>query len=121
MPQFHVSEIRFNQKVYVVLAAVLLAVLGLSAAYHFATMTSEVIEVKEKEAVGGQSGQYLIYTESEVYENRDSLWGLKFNSSDVYNRIEPGRCYRANVWGWRVPVLSMYRGIGQVEETACGQ
>jgi hypothetical protein len=94
-------------------------VVGGSALFHFGTKAPATIEVQEKEAVGGENGKYLIYTKDEVFENGDSFWSLKWNSSDVYRQIEPGSCYHTTAWGVRVPFLSMYRTIGQVEEASC--
>lgn len=87
---------------------------------HFATETTVEYKVDEKEAVGGSDGKYLIYTEGgEVFENRDSIWELKWNSSNVYNDIEPDQCYRSEAWGFRIPFLSMYRGIDQAQNINC--
>lgn len=72
--------------------------------------------VIEKERVVTGSGdniqsRYLIFTEQEVFENTDSMLYLKFNSSDIYGRIKRGDVCSFQVYGWRVPFLSMYRNI----------
>lgn len=87
---------------------------------HHTTKEPVQFEVSEKEAVGGEDSKYLIYTENdEVFENRDAIWALKFNSSDVYAELDEGKCYESEAWGFRVPFLSMYRGIDQVSEIDC--
>jgi hypothetical protein len=62
-------------------------------------------------------GKYLIFTDNEVLENTDSLWYWKWNSSDFYNKIEAGKTYKFTVYGWRVPFMSWYRNIVEVEQT----
>jgi hypothetical protein len=104
------------------IAVLIAALMTGSALYHFATKTPAVIKVTGKEAIAGTSetsGKYLIYTETEVLENSDSIWALKWNSSDVYRKIERGRCYRTSIWGYRIPFLSVYRQIDQVKEVPC--
>lgn len=68
--------------------------------------------VTEKERVSdGESSYYLVYTDGETFKNSDILALGKFDSSDVYGRIEIGEKYRATVCGWRVPWLSWHRNI----------
>lgn len=65
--------------------------------------------------------RYLIYCENsggdtEVYEISDSLFRMRFDSSDVYPNILPGKDYRLDVCGKRVPLLSWYPNIYGYEE-----
>lgn len=64
----------------------------------------------------GASSRYMVYGEAEVYQNTDSVFFGKFNSSDLYRDIKEGHSYRFEVVGWRVPFLSWYRNIIKVEE-----
>lgn len=69
----------------------------------------------------GTSSRYLIFTETEdgtveVFENTDALWFGKFNSSDVQGQLRVDETYRLRVYGWRVPLLSMYRNIIDAEK-----
>lgn len=57
------------------------------------------------------SSKYLVFTESEVFENTDAFWALKFNSSDIQGQIGVGETCTLRVYGWRIPFLSMYRNI----------
>ena len=82
-------------------------------------LTSEdiTITVVDKERVvdsGGGDSKYLVFTETEVFENTDCLVLWKFNSSDVYGQLEIGETYQVQVYGWRIPFLSMYRNIVKV-------
>lgn len=77
----------------------------------------ETITVTEKERVqDGDTSRYLIFTEDDgVFENTDSLFHGKFNSSDVYGQIEPGKTYEVTTFGYRIPFLSMYPNIVEIE------
>lgn len=53
--------------------------------------------------------------ESEVYQNRDSLWWFKFNSADAQQAIKVGQEYRLTVVGLRIPLFSKFRNIVKYE------
>ena len=76
----------------------------------------ETIVVKEKTIGIGGNNSYLIYTEKDVYEVQDLLLIGFFNSSDVYNQIEVGDTIRVKVYGQRVPFLSAYKNIVEVQK-----
>lgn len=69
--------------------------------------------ITETDGEGRASSKYLIFTDRETFENTDSFWGWKFNSSDVYGKIEKGYVCDFRVVGWRVQFLSAYRNILQ--------
>ena len=78
------------------------------------------IKVTGKERITVKNGdqvdsKYLIFTENEVFENTDTLFRLKFNSSDLYGKIREGQTCTFVVNGWRVQLLSMYRNILSAE------
>lgn len=93
------------------------ALLGVGALIHFNTMDEVrgvVVTEKERITTGyGEniSSKYLIFTDGEVFENNDSLFALKWNSSDIYGRIKVGQTCDFTVTGWRLPFLSSYRNI----------
>lgn len=73
----------------------------------------------KKGAIG--SSTYMIYTELDngnvrVFEDRDYLLRFKFNSSDIYGLLVPGKKYKVRVVGWRIPFLSYYENIISTEE-----
>lgn len=80
--------------------------------------TGEEIEIKvtDKERINElKSSKYLIFTETETFENSDTILYLKFDSSDVYSNLKQGEEYKVLVYGWRIPFLSMYRNIVRIE------
>lgn len=92
---------------------VALIVIAASPIVHFSTMETVLnVEILEKERVVIKDGsKYLIFTDREVFENVDSLWSLKFDSSDFYRNIRVGQVCTLTVTGFRIPVLSTYRNI----------
>lgn len=99
--------------IVIALAATLLS---LPALYNYGTTDQVSITVTEKERVtsSGENtwSRYLIFTEEgETFQNTDTLFRLKFNSSDVYGSLKTGQSYDCTVYGWRIPFLSVYRNI----------
>lgn len=93
--------------------------LSISPIISYTTIETATITVKEKERVcsgssNGTSCKYLIYTDQGVYENVDDFWQWKFNSSDIYSTLEEGYTYEATVNGFRIPFLSMYKNILEI-------
>lgn len=101
--------------------AVVMAFLGLAVLpVYKAYFTDETVTVLVNEKItkrGVKEDKYLIFTDSEVFENTDSLLRWKFNSSDVYAALPNGKTCTLLVNGWRIPFLSMYRNV---LEANCG-
>lgn len=75
--------------------------------------------VSKSEAVVNSSGKgarYLVYTNKGVYENTDSFWNGKWNSSDLYNQIQVGKKYSCDTTGWRNGFFSWYPNLISCEE-----
>jgi len=96
-------------------AALLLTGLGSCGAYRNSSETVS-FKVKKTERITQGAGdaltsKYLVFTETEVFEITDSFCYWRWNSSDLYGKIENGKTYDAMVAGWRIPFLSWYRNI----------
>ena len=102
----------------VIASLVVLGVLfGGSFLYTAATEGEVTATVtKSENDCRGKDRVYIIFTDQEVLKNDDSLWYLKYNSSDFYNEIKVGKKYHFTVYGWRVPFLSWYRNVVDYEE-----
>jgi len=75
------------------------------------------ITITDKERVyKNNQSQYLIFTESETFANRDFLFVGKFNSSDMYGRLREGKTYSVRVGGYRIPIFSSYRNILRINK-----
>lgn len=103
--------------IFLALVAVLIAL----EVSRYNNQETVVVKVTGKERVtssdsnGQVSSKYLIFSETETFENTDSLIAGKFNSSDFYGKIRENQTCEFVVNGWRVPFLSMYRNIIKME------
>ncbi|MBI4441191.1 DUF1523 family protein [Candidatus Woesearchaeota archaeon] len=128
-----IKNMKSDLEALVFAGALGVAVLGFSGctvAPHFDrdTYTGKVTEKLVKRTGSGESAhdKYLICTKLpdgsvRVFENTDSTLEWKFNSSDLYAKMEAGKSYKIKTYGWRVPFLSMYENIVDVEEAKNGQ
>lgn len=96
----------------ILIAIVIIGLIAMNSIISYNTKSFVTFTVNDKATVStGKSYQYLIYTTAGVYEDEDSLWYWKWNSSDVYNQLERGSTYTATVYGFRIPFLSLYKNI----------
>ncbi len=80
-----------------------------------------IAKVTDKERIVEKSGEsidskYLVYTtlqdgSTRVFENTDSALEFKWNSSDVYAKLEDGQTFSIRTYGFRIPFFSMYENI----------
>lgn len=114
-------------KKYIILGVIGLVLLGLcftSAPYQILTSrTIENVLIKEKQVstesdkeTGLVVSTYLIFTDHGVFRNDDAFWHFKYNSSDVYGLLDNGKRYNLKVYGWRIPILTMYPNIVKATE-----
>ena len=99
------------------IGVVFAAAVSSNAIFTYGTADKVTFTVTDKERIvesegeGGTSSKYLIYSDNETFENTDTLWHLKYDSSDLYGKLKKGQTYEADVYGWRVGWMSMYRNI----------
>lgn len=104
-----------------VIIAVIVAVVVVPV-MNFTNDHQYTITITDKERVTTQSdkdnisSKYLIYGEDEngktyVFEDTDTLFRGKFNSSDVYGALKEGETYELTVIGFRVHIFNWYENI----------
>lgn len=104
-----------------VIIAVIVAVVVVPV-MNFTNDHQYTITITDKERVTTQSdkdnisSKYLIYGEDEngktyVFEDTDTLFRGKFNSSDVYGALKEGETYELTVIGFRIHILNWYENI----------
>lgn len=78
----------------------------------------KVIEITVKDKyVKGQEGRYFIVdTNNNTYIIADLLLKNKFNSSDLYSKLEIGNKYKVETTGMRIQFLSKYQNINKIIE-----
>ncbi|HVI69412.1 MAG TPA: hypothetical protein VM581_03045 [Magnetospirillaceae bacterium] len=68
---------------------------------------------------GGEDGSYRVYTKDcDTLANEDSLFRAKWNSSNVWQQIEPGKKYEFRIVGSRIPFFSQFANILEVRPAA---
>jgi hypothetical protein len=55
-----------------------------------------------------------LFTEGEVFENSDCFIRGKFDSSDFYNQLKDLGTFDVKTYGYRVPLLSMYKNVYEI-------
>ena len=58
----------------------------------------------------------LVYCGGETFTVEDLIFLGKFNSSDIYGKLQEGKSYVLKVSGMRLPLFSHYRNINEVVE-----
>ncbi len=96
-------------------AVVLIALFFQHPIIMYATQRHVVATVDSKDRVctGGKevTCKYLIYTDQGVFEDTDTLWYWKYDSSDVYGGLRAGQTYTFKVTGKRLGIMSWYPNI----------
>ena len=104
----------------IALIVVLLMIVGIAAATSF-NDTEYTVTITDKErVVESDSSYYLIFTEDQngevlVFENADNIFRGKFDSSNIQGELKIGCTYNITVVGYRIPFLSMYQNIIEIE------
>lgn len=111
---------------YIYFYGSIIAIVAVVLSFPILTYTSkDVVEstlIKDKERiVQTDDSYYLVYTDKGVYKNADSLLYFKFDSSDLYNELEPGMTCDLDVYWFRVPFFSMYENIVSVKNCVEGE
>jgi len=87
-------------------------IFSIGYAYQKTTVQKVHITVTDKQRVAfGSNAKYIIFTHTENFENTDSLFHVKYDSSDIYSHLHKGCSYEISVYGKRIPFLSSYRNI----------
>lgn len=72
--------------------------------------------IKQDNNSENSKDKYMIQCDDKVYEITDLFFKFKFNSSDIYAKLEKNKKYKITTTGYRIPFLSWYQNINEVEE-----
>lgn len=83
---------------------------------YTATVTDKTVKHEQD-----HKDTYFIYTQlsnkqERVFKDEDTIWAWKWDSSDVYGKLAIGKTYKIKAYGFRIPFLSSYENIVNVEE-----
>lgn len=100
----------------ITLTFLLIVAVGFLITIPYTTQETLELTVSEKERiVKNDNSKYLIFTDKGVFENTDTIFYFKFDSSDIYGEIKEGKTYQAKVYGFRIPIFSMYKNIIEIK------
>ena len=100
----------------VIIAVIAVPVINFSNDHTYTVTITDKERVTTQVAEGQTDSKYLIYGEDEngktyVFEDTDTLFRGKFNSSDVYGALKEGETYELTVIGFRIHILNWYENI----------
>ena len=100
----------------VVIAVIAIPVISFSNDHAYTVTITDKERVTTQVAEGQIDSKYLIYGEDEngktyVFEDTDTLFRWKFNSSDVFGALKEGETYELTVIGFRVHIFNWYENI----------
>ena len=107
-----------KSKLIIVLAVVFILSILLYNPIVIALTTENIVITVTKTDIkrNDDSDTYLVYTDNETFQNSDSFWNFKWNSSDLHGKLKNDSTYKVQVHGIRVPYLSIYRNIIKIDE-----
>lgn len=100
----------------VVIPVIAFPVISFSNDHAYTVTITDKERVTTQVAEGQTDSKYLIYGEDEngktyVFEDTDTLFRWKFNSSDVFGALKEGETYELTVIGFRVHIFNWYENI----------
>ena len=104
-----------------IVIAILVLVIGIGMVKSYYSEKTYQISVTEKDIKNyGDGGKFLVFAELEdgtirVFSIEDTLIKGRWDSADDYARIQVGESYTVTVIGWRVPFLSWYENIIEIQ------
>lgn len=102
--------------IIIIISVIIIIIMGLFGKYM--NVKKLEIEVKDKYVKNyNDTSKYIVVDKNNnSYEVTDLLLRFKFNSTDIYNKLEKNRKYKIEISGFRIPFLSSYPNINKVEE-----
>lgn len=115
-----------NSSVIGTIGLVAAAALVIISQYVWIAVTSDTYagyQVTEKESIAKGSEGMMVYVKKgedyREFENDNNYLLLKFDSRNLQNRLEVGKCFNVTAYGWRVGFLGMYENIRKIEPVDC--
>lgn len=98
------------------ICAMVIGFIVLIACYN--TEKSYEVTITDK---GIKDSKYMVFTKDEdedvyPFEIADNIFYFRWDSSDMYGKIEIGNTYKIKTIGWRVPLFSWYENIVSAEK-----
>lgn len=105
---------------FLVLVIVVIALISIIPSCNKNTYSN--LTVVEK-SYSGESDGYIVWFEDAdgvqyEFQNEDSLWQGKFDSSTIQGKLKEGSKYNITTIGWRIPFFSSYPNIVRYEKVS---
>jgi len=84
----------------------------------YGSRVEKTITVGEKWVEGKEGVYHVTDTSGVVYIVNDDLFLGYFDSANKFAKLVPGQIYHVVVFGWRIPLLSMFQNIQFVGASA---
>lgn len=97
--------------------AIVVIIVGVFLLYSYNTEKTYTVTITDK---GIKESKYMVFTKDEdedvyPFEIADNIFYFRWDSSDMYGKIEIGNTYKVKTIGWRVPIFSWYENIVSAE------
>lgn len=105
--------------VMIIILALIIGVFWWNYKITYGSVQTIEITVKDKyiKRSGSETDKYLVVdTEGNTYQITDLTFLGKWNSTDLYNKLDVGKTYKIETSGIRNGFLSMYPNINKVKE-----
>ena len=112
-----IKTIMYKVLIIIAFCIPIISFIGLDIYRAYGTKETVTITVTDKAIKRyDKSDKYIIFADEETFEITDDFLLGRFNSSDDYGSLKVGETYTVTVNGWRVPFLSWYRNIIEINE-----
>ena len=105
---------------------IFIPIIFISMLYAFGTRKDVSFTVKDKGTLtrgyvsdgnGSTWTEFMIYTkDGRSFKNVNSLWYWKWRSTELQNKLQKGKKYRATIYGWRIGAFNIYPNIVSAKE-----
>jgi len=106
------SERRITISVIIIL---LVVIFGYMFFERYLTETTVTITVLNKAPVPDEQSEYLIFTKDELFEDVNNSYQNKYNSDEIYKKLQIGQTYTVKVVSIYIPSIPHYRNIVEIE------
>lgn len=109
--------IKIEKIILIIMVLIFIAVLPISdTIINYSNEKVVEITIKDKYVKGQEGRYYIVDTDNNTYIIADLLFKNKFNSSDLYSKLEVGNKYKVETTGMRIHFLSKYQNINKIIE-----
>lgn len=115
---FAKGELGFAIGCIVLLLAAWLVFAVVRDSIMYGNQTQTTVTICGKESVqSGDSHEYRVYTSGGTYKVADykAVQDQRFDSADLYGRLQVDASYTITTIGWRIPFFSVFQNIIKVE------